>query len=75
MKETITMSLDKYNYNKRIIKLYEKDKTIITKGNGFRTHYTTIMSNDEAVIELSKRVKILEQELERTLCWWQKSKI
>lgn len=72
MEKTITMSKDEYD---KIIYQNEKltsNNTIIYRGTGFYITTTSILSNDSAVNELSKRVKHLEEELDRTLCFWQK---
>lgn len=72
MEKKITMGLSEYETIIKENKIVNENKTIITKGNGFYTSYTTILTNEEAVQMLSERVKKLETELEKP--WWKTKK-
>ena len=72
MEKKITMGLSEYERIIKENKIVNENKTIITKGNGFYISYTTILTNDETVQMLSKRIKELETELEKP--WWKTKK-
>lgn len=72
MEKTITLSLSEYENIIKENEAVNDGKTIITKGNGFYTSYTTILTNEKAIQVLSERVKELETELEKR--WWKTKK-
>ena len=72
MEKKITMGLYEYESIIKENKIVNENKTIITKGNGFYTSYTTILTNEKAIQVLSERVKELETELEKP--WWKTKK-
>lgn len=72
MEKKITMGLSEYERIIKENKIVNENKTIITKGNGFYTSYTTILTNEKAIQVLSERVKELETELEKP--WWKTKK-
>jgi hypothetical protein len=73
MKKTVTIELEEYNKLIELVKNYEQNKTTIIRGDIFYQTSIEVLSNEDAVKNLTCRVARLERELESKLSFWQKT--